>query len=225
MKVLLIVDVLNDFAHPKGTMYTPGGETISKVINTFSDNFDHIVLVKDYHPANHKCFASNNEGAKYGDVVDLNGVQQVMWHDHCIQNTWGSEPFYELYGNWDHVQLKGMNPELDSYSGFLENDLKTKTGLAIHLEEIGASEVYVVGLATDFCIKYTVLDAIEEGFKTYVIVDTIRGINIEPKDSKKAMQDMLEAGAILVNSKWIIEKFTGKSSPAIISDREVDEPM
>ena len=207
MKVLLIVDVLNDFAHPKGSMYTPGGETISKVINKFSDKFDHVVLVKDWHPANHKCFASNNEGANVFDVVDLNGVQQVMWYDHCVQETWGSEVFSELNKNWDSIQNKGTNPELDSYSAFLENDQKTKTHLAEHLRKIGASEVYVVGLATDFCIKYTVLDAIGEGFNTFVVLDAIRGINLQPKDSKKAIQEMLEAGATLINSKHILEKW------------------
>ena len=104
------------------------------------------------------------------------------------------------------VQNKGINPELDSYSAFIENDRKTKTGLEYHLRKIGATEVYVVGLATDYCIKYTVLDSILEGFKTFVILDAIRGINLQKNASKEAIQEMLEAGATLINSKHILEK-------------------
>lgn len=206
MRVLLVVDVLNDFAHPKGSMYTPGGETISRLINQFEGKFDYVVIVRDLHPENHKCFASNNPGTKVLDVIDLNGVKQVMWYDHCVKGTWGAELFKELKIKHHYVQYKGRNPELDSYSAFVENDGKTKTGLADYLKKIGATEVYVVGLATDCCIKYTVLDAISEGFNTYVIVDAIRGINVHKKDSKKAMHEMLKAGATLIDSKHILEK-------------------
>lgn len=203
MKALLVVDILNDFADPKGNLYVKDGYQIIPIVNKLCMKSEYVVSVEDWHPANHKSFASNHEGKKPFEVVDLNGISQVLWTDHCVQGTWGAEPHPKLSSFANYVQKKGMNPELDSYSAFFENDQKTRTGLSEHLKSIGVDEVYIVGLATDYCIKFTAIDAVKEGFKTFVIVDAIRGVNIGKKDSKKSMFEMLKNGVILIDSKEV----------------------
>ncbi len=191
---LLLVDPLNDFADPKGSLYVKDGEKIIPLINELQErDFDVTVLIQDWHPENHGSFASTHNAPLFS-VIDLNGIPQVMWADHCVQNSWGAEPHKDLNKKWDFVIQKGMNTELDSYSAFYENDNKTSTGLTEKLRNLGVEIVYVVGLATDYCIKFTVLDAIKDGFKVILNEDAIKAVNVNPEDGKKAIIEMFNAG-------------------------------
>ena len=185
-RALIIVDVQNDFCEG-GSLAVPDANEIIPSINSRRNEYDIIVLTQDYHPANHKAFASNQEGKKVFDVIDLNGVQQVLWPDHCVQGTEGADfhPDLKRYKT-DIVVQKGKNPEAHPYSGFCE------TGLADLLR--GVNEVHIVGLATDYCVKFTALDAVNEGFKTYIIVDGIRGVEANMGDIRKSLIEMENAG-------------------------------
>jgi len=134
-------------------------------------------------------------------VIDLHGLQQVLWPIHCVQNTWGAEFVADLDADRiTKIFQKGTDPEIDSYSGFYDNGHRKSTGMAEWLREKGIEEVHVLGLAADFCVKFTVLDAISEGFKTVLIEDATRGVNLQPGDVAKAIEEMQEAGAEVVNA-------------------------
>ena len=205
--ILLLVDPINDFADKKGSLYVPNGEKIIPTLNKIMDeNWDEIILIQDWHPANHKSFASNNDGAELFSVKEVNGIQQVMWIDHCVQNTWGSEPHPDLDVKWNHIVQKGLNPELDSYSAFYENDGKTETGILALFSIIGVNEndnIYLTGLATDYCVKYTALDA-KKHFKNVILIeDAIEGIDSD--GIKKSLDEMFNAGVQEIDSKMLEE--------------------
>jgi nicotinamidase/pyrazinamidase len=163
------------------------------------------MATKDWHPKNHKSFAVNHKGKKIYDVINLNGTSQVLWPEHCIQRTKGSRFHPDLKVNKDiKVIKKGKNPNIDSYSGFHDNDHKSSTGLSEYLLRNKITEVYITGLATDYCVKYTALDSVNKGFKTYVIKDATKGVNIMKDDSKKAFLEMKETGIKIITSKKIL---------------------
>jgi nicotinamidase/pyrazinamidase len=169
------------------------------------EHFDLVVATKDWHPANHGSFAANHPWRKPGQVIDLNGLEQVLWTIHCVQNTFGSEFSPKLNdAGIHHIVYKGTDPEIDSYSGFHDNGHRKSTGLAEFLKEKGVEEVYIMGLATDFCVKFSVLDAIQEGFRTNVVVDGCRGVNLAVDDSAKAFEEMKAKGARLIQSAEVI---------------------
>ena len=179
MNVLIIVDAQNDFL-PGGALAVPNGDRILPVINELLKRFELIIFTKDWHPENHKSFASQWEGKNVLDVVDLNGLPQVLWPDHCVQETLGAEiseeiDFGLIKGNF-YFFKKGMNAGVDSYSGFYENDKQYSTGLTSFLKEKSAEKVFVVGLALDYCVKFTAIDSANEGFKTYVIAEGTKAI-------------------------------------------------
>jgi nicotinamidase/pyrazinamidase len=157
-----------------------------------------IVRTKDWHPLNHKSFASNHPHKKIYDVIQLGEVQQTLWPNHCVQNTSGAEFAKDLTNTIYVVVLKGMNPEIDSYSGFRDNSTKNITKLESILRDANIDKVFVVGLATDYCVKFTVLDALRLGFKTTVMLNGCRGVNINQDDSDKAIQEMQNAGAVIL---------------------------
>lgn len=205
-KILLLVDPLNDFADPNGTLYVPGGENIIPILNNLMEKnkWDEIILIQDWHPRTHKSFASNNDGAELFSVRELNGISQVMWPDHSIQNSWGSEPHPDLDKKWTHIVQKGMNPELDSYSAFYENDGVTKTGIFNLFDIIGVNKedtIYITGLATDYCVKYTAIDAKKHFDNVILVKDAIKGIN--PDDIKTSLKEMKEQGIKIINHKKI----------------------
>lgn len=179
MKALLVVDPQNDFM-PNGNLAVNDGDKIIPIINKLmkSDIYDLIIITKDWHPYNHKSFASQNPTTSLYDVIDLNGVEQVMWPDHCVEGTQGAEFHKDLDLNVKNLYIfkKGMNPEMDSYSAFYENDHETSTGLTKFLQTKNIEVVDVVGLALDFCVKFTAIDSANEGFETSVLVDACRGI-------------------------------------------------
>lgn len=192
-KALIIVDVQNDFC-PGGALAVKHGDEVVAVINGLQKNYDLVVATKDWHPLNHKSFASNNN-APVGELRTLNGRPQVMWPNHCVQGTEGAEFHPELNTlKIEKIFTKGENPEVDSYSGFFDNDKKSSTGLGEYLREKKVTEVDVVGLALDYCVKATALDAKNLGFKTRVILDATRAVNLHPEDTNKAVLELTEKG-------------------------------
>ncbi len=203
-KALILVDVQNDFS-PRGALPVAEGDQIVPVINRLIPNFEHVIATKDWHPIGHASFASSNNQA-IGEVINLNGIPQVMWPDHCVQNTEGAEFISGLnVDSITHVIYKGTNTQIDSYSGFFDNQRLQATGLADYLHSKEITEVYLVGLATDYCVKFTALDSVSLGFKTSVIQDACRGVEMAEGDVESAWKQMKQAGCKLVLSTDILE--------------------
>jgi nicotinamidase/pyrazinamidase len=198
MKALILVDIQNDFIKD-GALAVPEGETIIPLVNDLQKGFDLIIATQDWHPRSHGSFADNHEGTNPGQVIDLNGLPQVLWPVHCVQDSSGAEfaPGLDM-DKVDKVFVKGTDVGIDSYSGFYDNGHRKSTGLADYLKDKGVKEVYVVGLAADYCVKFTVLDALKEGFKTYLYTNATKGVNLQPDDTDKAFQEMEAAGAKLI---------------------------
>lgn len=200
MKALIIVDVQNDFI-PGGALAVSEGDQIIPIVNQIQYQFDFIVATQDWHPGDHASFAVNHMGKKIGDFIDLNGVQQILWPAHCVQGSFGADFHSELLRKkWRKVFQKGTNPMVDSYSGFFDNNRQGDTGLSRYLKENGVTDIFVCGLAADYCVKFTVLDGISEGFKTHLIIDATKAVNLQPDDFEKSLQEMRSAGALLIYS-------------------------
>jgi len=202
MTALIIVDVQNDFC-PGGALEVPKGDQVVPVINNLIPRFNHIIQTQDWHPKGHWSFASAYQGKEPFETTNLDYGEQVLWPDHCVQGERGSEFHPEL--NTTPSQLiirKGFRKAIDSYSAFYENDFQTKTGLTGYLHDRGIDTLYVTGLATDFCVKWSVLDGLKEGFKVKVVTDAIRGIDINGSE-QQAHQEMKQAGAVFVKSHEI----------------------
>ncbi len=192
-KALIIVDVQNDFCEG-GALEVPGANEIISYINLLMEEneYDKIVLTQDWHPANHKSFASTN-GKKVGDTIILNGIPQFMWPDHCVQGTSGAEFHKDLNREKvDHIIQKGKNIDFDSYSGFQDNNHFTKTGLDDYLKYHDIQLLEVVGLALDYCVKFTCLDAAQLGYVTCLHFNGTRAVNVKPENGKDAIYEMLQ---------------------------------
>lgn len=204
MTALILVDIQKDFV-PGGALPVPEGDAIVPLVHRLQAHFDLIVATQDWHPPDHGSFAVNHPGRKPGEIADLHGLQQILWPVHCVQNTAGASFVAGLdVGQVDKIFVKGTDPQIDSYSGFFDNGHRKETGLGDYLKEKGVSDVYVVGLATDYCVKYTALDALKLGFKTFLIEDACRGVNLKPGDVARAVDEMKRAGVSLVRSNgWL----------------------
>ena len=179
MKTLIIVDLQNDFLEG-GSLAVPNGNDVIPVLNEIQKDFDLIVATQDWHPQNHKSFAAEHPGKNEFEVIDLNGLQQVLWPVHCVQGSFGAEFHQDLEkNNIEAIFRKGMDPEIDSYSGFYDNGKRKNTGLFGYLKDRKVSEVFVAGLAADFCVYFTANDAIDLGFKTTIIEEASKPINAE----------------------------------------------
>lgn len=201
MKTLIIVDVQNDFI-PGGALAVPNGEEIVPLINELQSKFDLVIATQDWHPAGHASFASSHKNAEQFEVIKWNGLDQVLWPDHCIQNSKGAEFHPELETSAiEAIFRKGTNPEIDSYSGFYDNAHLKATGLSGYLKAKGAEELYFVGLAGEYCVYFSVIDSLEEGFKAVLIEDGTRPINAE--EFTKAKVDILRKGGKIVKSKQL----------------------
>ena len=193
-KALIIVDVQYDFI-PGGALAVPGGDEIIPVINQLSPQFDLIVATQDWHPGNHGSFASNHPGQSPGDIISLNGLTQILWPDHCVQNTPGAAFVKELdMSRVSRVFQKGTDSGIDSYSGLFDNGHKKDTGLADFLRENGVKDVFLAGLATDYCVKFTALDARSLGYTVHVYREGCRGVNLFPGDVEQAFRAMQRVG-------------------------------
>ncbi|MGA2068490.1 MAG: bifunctional nicotinamidase/pyrazinamidase [Thermoguttaceae bacterium] len=200
MKALILVDLQNDFC-PGGPLGVPEGDQVIPPANALQGCFDLVVATQDWHPANHGSFAVNHPGKRPGDVIELAGLTQVLWPVHCVAGTPGAELHPALApGRIARVFRKGTDAAVDSYSGFFDNGRRRATGLDAYLRQQGVREVYVCGLATDYCVKCTVLDALALGLATWLVEDACRGVNLRPGDAAKALDDMRAAGARLVHA-------------------------
>ena len=203
MRALIVVDIQNDFC-PGGSLAVKDGDQIIPLVNKLMSKFELVVATQDWHPNDHKSMAANNN-KKPGEIIMLHGIEQILWPHHCIQNTNGAAFHRDLDQSKFHkVIQKGMNPEVDSYSGFLDNDYQSPTGLDDYLQEKNVDEVYITGLATDYCVKYTAIDAIDHGYTTYVIKDACRGIDLNPGDIQQSYDDMNAKGVILISSADVL---------------------
>lgn len=201
---LILVDLQNDFM-PGGALAVAEGDLVVPVANRIARHLELVVATQDWHPANHGSFASQHPGKKPGEVIDLNGLPQVLWPDHCVQGSKGAEFHAALdRSRIARVFQKGVDPEIDSYSGFYDNGHRRGTGLAEYLRSLGVAGVTVCGLATDYCVKFTVLDALRIGFSAAVVEDACRGVNLKPGDSDAALDEMRAAGAQVIRSAALV---------------------
>ncbi|WP_216937670.1 bifunctional nicotinamidase/pyrazinamidase [Acinetobacter sp. BY484] len=201
---LLVVDVQRGFT-PGGNLAVANADQIIPNINLLGQHFNHIILTQDWHPDNHISFADNHPGKAAYDSVQLDYGTQVLWPKHCVQGTVDAELHPDL--NLPQAQLvirKGFHSQIDSYSAFMEADQKTNTGLAGYLRERGIDSVFVVGIATDFCVAWTAIDACKLGFKTFVIADATKGIDLNGS-LQHAWQDMLAHGVKRIYVKDIVQ--------------------
>jgi nicotinamidase/pyrazinamidase len=189
---LIVIDVQNDFC-PGGALAVAGGDDIVSGINALMDDFGVVVLTQDWHPAGHSSFASSHAGKSPLELIDMPYGPQVLWPDHCIQGSTGADFHADLRTDADLIIRKGMNPAIDSYSAFFENDHSTPTGLEGYLRTRGITDVTLVGLATDFCVNYSAVDAANLGFKVAVRTDLCRGINFDGSLAT-AIEGMKSAG-------------------------------
>ena len=202
MKALLLVDIQNDFL-PGGALAVPEGDQIIPLANQLQEKFDLVVATQDWHPANHKSFASNHQGKHTFDIIELHGMEQILWPDHCVQGTAGADFSENL--NMDKVEAifrKGMNPEIDSYSGFYDNGHLKSTALADYLRGKQVTEVYLAGLAGDYCVYFSAKDALREGFKAIIIEDATRAIDAVGFERAKA--DILAKGGSIIQSSSLL---------------------
>ena len=198
MHALILVDIQNDFV-PGGALAVPAGNEIIPLVNGLQNSFDLVIATQDWHPQNHKSFASAHNNKRPFEKIILHGLDQVLWPDHCIQGTVGAQLHNKL--NTDKVEAifrKGMDPEIDSYSGFYDNGYKKNTGLAGYLRERKVQKVFVCGLAGDYCVFFTAKDALRENFETYIIEDATRPIDRD--GFIKAKDEILASGGQIITS-------------------------
>lgn len=199
MTCLILVDLQNDFM-PGGALAVPNGDKVIPIANRLSPQFDYVVASQDWHPANHRSFASQHTNRSPGDVIDLDGISQVLWPDHCVQGSPGAA----LHASLDlapvrEVFRKGIDRNLDSYSTFYDNARRRSTGLAEHLQSRQVNSVHLLGLATDFCVKFSALDAASLGLRTHVVAEGCRGIDLASGDVERAWHEMRAAGVKIVS--------------------------
>lgn len=197
MNCLIIVDIQNDFL-PGGALAVPHGDEVILFVKKIQNQFDLVVATQDWHPSDHGSFAANHPGCKPGEVIDLNGLNQILWPVHCVQGSFGAEFSKELDDvNIDKIFVKGTDNAIDSYSGFFDNGKLKSTGLDAYLKSKEVEKVAIVGLAADYCVKYTALDAKELGYQVVVFRDGTRAVNLRPDDLDNAMAEMEQAGIVV----------------------------
>lgn len=201
MNALIIVDIQNDFL-PGGALAVKEGDLVIPVINKLQNNFELVVATQDWHPADHKSFASMHSGKKIFDEIMLNGMLQVLWPDHCVQETAGAQ--FSLLLSTKKIEAifrKGMDKNIDSYSGFFDNGKKKATGMGDYLKGRGVTAIYVTGLAGDYCVNFTALDGLELGLTSTIIADAT--LPIDEENFKKAMKEFTSKGGKLTRSEEI----------------------
>ncbi len=195
---LILVDLQNDFLSG-GALAVPDGDAVIPVANRMMPHFSTVIATQDAHPPEHGSFAANQRGVEVGQIFELNGLPQVAWPVHCVRDTAGAALNQELVTSRITRSFdKGTDPAVDSYSGFFDNGRRKSTGLAEWLRDHQIKDLYVMGLATDFCVKATVLDALKEGFSVWLLEDGCRAVNLKPGDGEQAITEMREAGATII---------------------------
>ena len=196
-QALILVDIQNDFL-PGGALGVPGGNEIVPLANDLMQQFEIVVATQDWHPPDHGSFAANHPGRTVYETIDLHGLNQTLWPVHCVQETPGAGFAGDL--NVDgitRVFQKGTRPEVDSYSGFHDNGHRHSTGMAEWLKSQGVTDVIICGIATDYCVKFTALDALKEGFGVTLRLDACRGVNVNPGDVDAAVAEMMKLGVAI----------------------------
>jgi len=194
---LILVDLQNDFL-PGGALGVPGGDEVIPIANQLMNGFEIIVATQDWHPPDHGSFAANHPGRQLFESIDLHGLPQTLWPVHCVENTGGAlfAPALDTR-RISRVFQKGTRTEIDSYSGFHDNGRRHSTGLADWLREQGVTQVTVCGIATDYCVKFTALDAMAEGFQVTLHLPACRGVDLKPGDVEAAIEEMRAKGVII----------------------------
>ncbi|MGA8657645.1 MAG: bifunctional nicotinamidase/pyrazinamidase [Chthoniobacterales bacterium] len=204
MNCLIVVDIQNDFL-PGGALAVPGGDEVIPVINRLQDRFDLVLATQDWHPSDHGSFAANHPGHKIGEVIDLDGVPQILWPVHCVQDSAGAQFSTALdTTRFERVFRKGIDRNIDSYSTFFDNAKRRSTGLAEYLRQRNVHEIFICGLATDYCVRFSALDAVELSHPTTVVEDACRGVNLQPDDSANALRELLKAGVTIQSSSKLL---------------------
>lgn len=218
-RALILVDIQNDFV-AGGSLAVPQGEAVVAVANELMPYFDAVVATADWHGPRHGSFAATWPGRAAGDVIELGGLSQVVWPVHCVRRTKGAA-FVDGLNTFgiDRVFRKGTDDEVDSYSGFFDNAKRRSTGLAEHLRWQEVGELYVMGLATDYCVKATAIDAAQLGFKTYLILDGCRGVDLRRGDVERAIEEMKAAGVRVLASEDILTHRGREAEPDIVLQR------
>jgi len=200
MRALILVDLQYDFM-PGGALAVAHGDDTVPIARKLIPRFDIVVATQDWHPQNHQSFAANNPGRQVGELSELGGLPQVMWPVHCVQGSRGAD----LHDSLERPKItavfrKGIDSGVDSYSGFFDNGHNKATGLADWLHQKKVSRLYVLGLATDYCVKFTVLDGLDLGFEVWLIEDGCRAVDLEPGDGDRAIAEMRSKGATIITS-------------------------
>lgn len=204
-KALIMIDLQNDFCHG-GSLAVPGGDEVIPKANQLQTCFDVVIATQDWHPHDHMSFASNHVECGIGDVITVDDMQQILWPNHCVQGTKGAEFHSGL--NLQKVNEcfhKGIDRKIDSYSAFFDNAHLRSTGLGDYLRNQKIEDVYIMGLAMDYCVKYSALDASHLGFNVFVIEDACRGVELNPGDVEKAKEEMLAVGVKMIESRDILK--------------------
>jgi nicotinamidase/pyrazinamidase len=200
MEALLLVDIQNDFCRG-GALAVPDGDAVVDVANALCPRFQLVVATRDYHPPSHLSFAVNHAGKQPYQQIELDGLPQVLWPPHCVQGTRGSELHPRLdAGRVRRVFTKGTDERIDSYSGFFDNGHRKATGLGDYLRQAQVTDLVILGLATDYCVKWTALDARQLGFGVRLVEDGCRGVGLHPGDIPRALDEMRTAGVRVVRS-------------------------
>lgn len=202
MKALVIIDIQNDFC-PGGSLEVPGGDEIIPVINKIQNSFDLVVATQDWHPADHVSFASNHQGKNIYDKINLFGEEQVLWPDHCVQNSYGAQ----IHSGLDQKMIeaifrKGMDPQIDSYSGFFDNGHKKKTGIAGYLKDKGALTLFFCGLASDICVYFSIRDALDLNLTSVLIEDASKPLDY--KNFYRIKDELIKRSVEIINSNDIL---------------------
>ncbi|QXP63449.1 bifunctional nicotinamidase/pyrazinamidase [Polaribacter sp. HaHaR_3_91] len=201
MKTLLIIDVQNDFI-PGGSLPVPNGDKIVSIINEIQPKFDLVIATQDWHPEDHISFASNHKGLSNFDKIEIKGISQTLWPNHCVQGSKGAELHPKLNTlKCETIFRKGTNKEIDSYSAFYDNGHLKSTGLAGYLKEKGTTELFICGLAADICVYYSIRDAVKEGFNCFFIEDASEALDNE--GFKKIKKEMVDMGVKIISSEFI----------------------
>lgn len=200
---LIIVDMQNDFM-PNGALPVEEGDLIVDDINKIAEIFKRkngkVILTQDWHPKNHKSFASQHPNKDPGDKYQSEGIGPILWPDHCVQDSKGADFHKDLKKDLaDAIIQKGMNPAIDSYSGFIENDKKSETGLADKIRSLGVERIFVCGLALDYCCYFTAVDGVDLGFKVYFLVDLTKGIDLPSGNISNSLKNMVNKGIKFAN--------------------------
>ena len=199
-RALILVDLQNDFV-PGGALGVREGDLVIPIANRVQQAVDLIVASRDWHPRDHGSFAANHRGKNIGETIDLNGLPQILWPVHCVQETRGADFVPGLdTGRIDRAFFKGTDKDIDSYSALFDNGHRRSTGMSEYLRERGVRELYICGLATDYCVNFTALDACKLGFNVHLIEDASRGVNLKPDDSANALEGIRRAGGQIIRS-------------------------